>query len=99
MSSQNGLLQITFHYVNGQTEAFNILLQEDSVLTPQEFQQRILKHLDKPWCILQLPEQTICINTHDVMKVEFKPAMQELSGEGVFSDVRRVTALTRSAQR
>ena len=99
MSSQNGMLQIVFHYTNGQTEAFNVLIEEDSSLTPFELQQRILKHLDKPWCILQLPEQTVCVKTDNVLKVEFKPAMLELHGEGVFSDVRRVTSLSRSVQR
>jgi len=99
MNSQDGLLQITFHYNNGQMEAFNILLHRDSSLTPNEIQQRILKHLEKPWCILHLPEQTICVKTDNLLKVEIKPSMLELHGEGVFSDVRRVTALSRSVQR
>ena len=47
MNSHDGLIQIIFHYTNGQTESFNILLEEDEVLTPQEIQQRILKHLEK----------------------------------------------------
>jgi hypothetical protein len=99
MNNQEGLIQITFHYINGQTESFNVLVQEDSTLTPQELQQRILKHLERPWCILHLPEQTMCVNTDNVLKVEVKPAMRELHGEGVFSDVRRVTALSRSVGR
>lgn len=96
MNSQEGLMQITFHYGNGQSESFHVILQEDGSLTPQELQQRILKHLEKPWCVLHLPEQTICIKTDQLLKVEIKPTMREFHGEGVFSDVRRVTALSRS---
>ncbi len=100
-NNQDGLLQITFHFVNGQTECFNVnVLQEgDSSLTLPEFQNHILQHLDKPWCILHLPEQTIGIKTANVLKVEIKPALRELKGAGVFFDVRRVTALSRSVQR
>lgn len=100
-NGQDGFLQITFYFVNGQTESFNVnvLQQGDSSLTLPELQNHILQHLDKPWCILHLPEQTICVKTANVLKVEMKPALRELKGTGVFSDVRRVTALSRSAQR
>ena len=97
MNSHEGFMQLTFHYTNGQSESFKVLLQEDSSLTAQEFQQRVLKHLEKPWCILHLPEQTVCVKTDNLLKVEIKPAMQEFHSEAVFSDVRRVTALSRSA--
>ena len=97
MNSHEGFMQITFHYTNGQSESFKVLLQEDSSLTAQEFQQRVLKHLEKPWCILHLPEQTVCVKTDNLLKVEIKPAMPEFHSEAVFSDVRRVTALSRSA--
>lgn len=96
MSSQDGFIQVTFHYINGQTECFNILLHEDDALTVPELQQRILKNLEKPWCMLHLPEQTICVKTDSLLKIEIKPTLQEFHGEGVFSDVRRVTALSRT---
>lgn len=96
MNSHEGFMQITFHYTNGQSETFNVLLQEDGSLTAQELQQRVLKHLEKPWCILHLPEQTVCVKTDSLLKVEIKPTMREFHGEAVFSDVRRVTALSRS---
>ena len=99
MNSQDRLTQVTFHYTNGQTESFNVLQRGDGSATPQALQQEIAQLLDKPWCVLHLPEQTICINTANVLKVEVKPSLRELQGEGVFSDVRRVTALSRSAQR
>ncbi|HCF25806.1 MAG TPA: hypothetical protein DEV81_00965 [Cyanobacteria bacterium UBA11049] len=96
MSSQDAFIQVTFHYINGQTECFNILLHEDETLTVPELQQRILKNLEKPWCMLHLPEQTICIKTDNLLKIEIKPTLREFHGEGVFSDVRRVTALSRT---
>jgi hypothetical protein len=99
MNSHDNLIQIIFHYTNNQTESFNILLEEDDILTPPEIQQQILKHLEKPWCLLHLPEQTICVNTANLLKVEMKPPMLELQGEGVFTNVRRVTALSRTVQR
>ena len=97
MSSQDAFIQVTFHYINGQTESFNILLHEDGSLTLPELQQRILKNLEKPWCILHLPEQTICVKTDSLLKIEIKPTLHEFHGEGVFSDARRVTALSRTA--
>lgn len=99
MNSQDSLTQLTFHFINGQAESFNVLQQGEGLVTPQNLQQEIAQLLDKPWCILHLPEQTICINTANVLKVEMKPSLSELQGEGVFSDVRRVTALSRSGQR
>ena len=96
MNSREGFMQIMFHYTNGQSETFNVQLQEDGSLTAQELQQRILKHLEKPWCILHLPEQTVCVKTDNLLKVEIKPTMREFYSEAVFSDVRRVTALSRS---
>lgn len=98
MNGQNSLIQITFHYTNGQTESFNVL-QPEGTVSSQVLQQQMLQLLDKPWCVLHLPEQTICLNTTNVLKVEMKPPMREVQGAGVFSDVRRVTALSRSAQR
>lgn len=99
MHNQDNLTQLTFHYTNGQTESFNLLHLTDGSVTALELQQEIRHLLDKPWWIFHLPEQTICIKTANILKVEIKPPLTELQGEGVFSDVRRVTALTRTAMR
>ena len=99
LSSQDSLTQITFHFINGQTESFNVVQRGDASTTPQELQQKIMRILDKPWCVLHLPEHTICIKTANILKLEVKPAPREIQGEGVFADVRRVTALSRSSQR
>jgi hypothetical protein len=97
LDSQDSLREITFHFVNGQTESFNIV-RGDGSMTAQDLQQKIMRILDKTWFILHLPQQTICINTANILKVELKPPVHELRGEGVFSDARRVTALARSVQ-
>lgn len=99
LDSQDKLIEITFHYINGQTESFNVVVRADGSMTAQDLQQRIMRILEKPWCTLHLPQQTICIHTANILKVELKPPVHELQGEGVFSDVRRVTALARSTQR
>lgn len=98
MDWQDSFTQIIFHYTNGQTESFNVLWQGDDSMTPQDTQQKLSQFLDKHWCILHLPEQTVCINTANILKVEMKPPLREVKGQGVFSDVRRVTALNCSSE-
>jgi len=99
MNSHKNLIQLTFHYVNGQTESFNLCYPENESATEQELQPEILRLLDKPWWILHLPEQTICVQLANVLKVEVKPSIPEFQGEGVFCDARRVTSLSRTVMR
>ncbi|MBV9387654.1 MAG: hypothetical protein JOZ78_14635 [Chroococcidiopsidaceae cyanobacterium CP_BM_ER_R8_30] len=99
MNSQENLTQLTFHFVNGQTESFNVLRVPNAAVTEAEFHQEIRQLLEKPWWILHLPEQTVCIQTANVVKIEVRPPVPKIQGEGVFSDARRVTALTRSVMR
>lgn len=99
LNNQDSMIELTFHYVNGQTESFNIVHRADGAMTAQDFQQKIMRILEKPWCVMHLQQQTICIKTAHLLKVEVKPSVPQLQGEGVFSDVRRVTALARSTQR
>ena len=99
LNSQDSLKELTFYFAGGQTESFNIVVRADGSLTAQDLQQKIMRILDKPWCTLHLPQQTILINTANILKVELKPPVTEIQGESVFSDVRRVTALARSANR
>jgi hypothetical protein len=86
--------QITFHYLNGQTESFN-LLEAIEDQTQQGLQLEVRHLLQRDWWILNLPEQTVMINIANVTKVEVKPTLTQLQGEGIFSDVERVTALNR----
>ncbi len=96
MHSQNTTTtQITFHYLNGHTESFNLFESIDNT-APQGLQLEVRHLLQRDWWILNLPEQTVMINIANVTKVEVKPTLAQLQGEGIFSDVERVTALNRS---
>jgi hypothetical protein len=87
--------QLTFHYVDGQTESFNVYAPIEDDGTYQTTQMEIRHLFKKDWWILNLPEQTIFINLDNVLKVEMKPPIAQLQGEDVFSNAERVTALNR----
>ena len=93
---EGNFLQITFFYTNGETETFNIYDPVEAGLLEQELQQEFRRFLEKHWWILHLPDQTVCINTANILKLEIKPSINRIQGDGVFSTVERVTALTRS---
>ncbi|MBW4648445.1 MAG: hypothetical protein KME06_07060 [Kastovskya adunca ATA6-11-RM4] len=95
MQSQDSVIQMTFHYTDGQSESFYIYDPPNIHDTAQELRQEVRHFLDKNWWILHLQEETVYINTAHVLKVEVKPAIPELQGEGVFSNAERITALTR----
>ncbi|MBD2100472.1 hypothetical protein [Leptolyngbya sp. FACHB-261] len=88
------LMEIVFHYVNGQHESFSIQDPNESQL-PQQVKQNLRQFLREDWWILELPEQTLFINPKNVLKIEIRPGI-ELEGEGVLKDVRRITALART---
>jgi hypothetical protein len=89
-------MQITFHYTNGQEEAYLFQDPIQAERIHQEAQQSIRRLMDKPWLIFHLPDQTVMVNMANVLKIELKPAIAQLHGEDVFADAQRVTALTRS---
>jgi len=88
--------QLTFHYLNGQSESFNLYAPIESDGTNQTTQLEVRHLLKKDWWIINLTDQTVFINIDNVVKVEMKPAMPELRGEDVFANAERVTALNRS---
>lgn len=92
MQSVDTFTQVTFHYQNGETESFDI------PITPQAFQQQLQSLFNQPWLTLQLFDSTVFICTAQVVKVEVKPPVSEIQGDGVFSDVQRVTPLTHGAK-
>lgn len=92
MQSQDSYTEVTFHYINGETEAFDI------PITPEAFQQELQGLLDRPWLALHLFDKTVLICIAKVVKVEVKPPLSEIQGEGVFSDAQLVTALTHGAR-
>lgn len=96
MQSTSSYTQITFYYVNGQSESFMIHGPSDASLVEQDFQQLIRRILEKPWWIMHLSDQSVFVNIANVLKVEIKPTVDQLHGEDVFSHAQRVTALSRS---
>ncbi len=94
MEQPAGHTQITFHYVNGQTESFDIHELAEGAETQQQLRQEVRRFLERSWWIFNLPEQTAIVNMNNVLKVELKPPVPDLHGEGVFPDAERMTALT-----
>jgi hypothetical protein len=94
MYTEGSYTQFTFYYLNGQSESFNVFEHPDDP-TVQGFQMEMRRFLEKDWWILNLAEQTVMINVANVVKVEVKPVMNQLHGEGIFNNAERVTALNR----
>jgi pantothenate kinase len=88
--------QMTFHYMNGQSESFNLYAPIESDGSNQTLQLEVRHLLKKDWWIINLPDQTVFVNIDNVVKVEVKPAVEQLKGEDVFTNAERVTALNRS---
>ncbi|MCU0523647.1 MAG: hypothetical protein MUF72_02360 [Elainella sp. Prado103] len=86
--------QLTFHYLNGQSESFIV---PDALEDDNRHDMRIeVRHiLQKDWWILNLAEQTVMINVANVTKIEVKPSLTQLQGEGIFANAERVSALNR----
>jgi hypothetical protein len=87
--------QITFHYINGQTESFKVYSPIEDDQTQVTLQLEVRHLFKKDWWIVNLPEQSVFINLDNVIKVEMKPSMPDLKGDDVFSNAERVTALNR----
>jgi hypothetical protein len=93
--NRESLTQLTFHYRNGDHESFHIYASTEQTVTMQDVQKEVRRFLEQRWWILHLPEETICINADNVIKIEIKPAMPEFQGETVFRDAQRVSSLNR----
>ncbi|WP_448561730.1 hypothetical protein [Trichothermofontia sp.] len=87
--------QITFHFVNGQTETFNVYNATELGTSTQELRQDVRRFLREDWWTLHLLDQTVFIHSSNVLKVEIKPRLGGFQGEGVFQDAERVTAFNR----
>ena len=83
--------QVTFHYVEGHTETFTV------PMPAQEFQEEVLHLLNQPWLTFHLVDQTVFICTARLVKVEIKPPIPELQGQGIFSNSLRVSTMQRAA--
>lgn len=89
-------MQLTFYYLDGHTESFNVYDKTDSSESDLSIRQDIRHQLKQPWCILHLPEETVFINMGNILKVEMKPPVTQMQGEGIFSEAERLTALKRN---
>ncbi|PSB44617.1 hypothetical protein C7B67_22445 [filamentous cyanobacterium Phorm 6] len=83
--------QVTFHYVEGHTETFTI------PIPAPEFQEELLQLLNQPWLTFHLVDQTVFICTARLIKVEIKPPIPELQGQGIFPNSMRVNTMQRAA--
>ncbi|MCY7386204.1 MAG: hypothetical protein LH628_27290 [Microcoleus sp. CAN_BIN18] len=83
--------QVTFHYVEGHTETFTI------PIPAAEFQEEVLHLLNQPWLTFHLVDQTVLICTSRLVKVEIKPPIPELQGQGIFPNSMRVSTMQRAA--
>lgn len=92
MQSEESFTEVTFKYVNGETESFEI------PVTPEAFRRQLQGLLDQPWLTIHLFDRTLLICTAQVMKVEVKPPILEFQGQAVLPDAQRVTALTHGAK-
>lgn len=90
-------VQITFHYLNGQSESFSILPpgSDGEPTTRQDIRQEMRRFLKEDWWVIQLMDETVFIKASNVLKVELKPPVASLEGEGILSHAQRVTALNR----
>ena len=91
--AQDTNIEVTFFYVEGHTESFRLPINE------QQFQEKLPQLLQESWITFHLIDQTVCIRTEKVMKIEIKPPLNQMQGELVFANTQRITALQRNAAR
>ncbi|MEB3164933.1 MAG: hypothetical protein VKK80_17005 [Prochlorothrix sp.] len=95
--------QIVIHYVGGESETFNVYdynqdggAGEETTAVLDSLREQLQGLLQKPWIFLQLAEETVCINTTNVTRIEVKPLLFPLQVEGLVGSGERVTALHRT---
>ncbi|HIK27848.1 MAG: hypothetical protein N3E45_11885 [Oscillatoriaceae bacterium SKW80] len=93
MQTQLNVTELTFYYDNGQAETFKV------PVSPQTIQSQLKNIFTQPLLTFHLIDQTVIIYTGKIMKVEIKPVLSELTGEGVFTNSERIMALQRGAAR
>ena len=82
-SSDRELLNITFHFVNGQSQCFTIESIVSATATPQDARQTIRRFLKENWWAIKTPEKTIFINSANVLSYEVNTTAPGFEGEGV----------------
>lgn len=90
--------QITFHYINGDRESFNLYHLVDANTTSQDIRQEIRRFTKEDWWTITTQDETIFINSANVLKIEIKPPLPSVESEGLLSVAERVTALKRGVR-
>ncbi len=91
MQTKTNTTQVTFYYENGQTETLSL------PIAATDFSQQVSEMLSQPWLTFHLMDQTVIISTAKLLKIEVKPSLVQLEGEGIYPNAERVTALQRGA--
>ena len=89
--TQANTTQVTFYFDSGQSEAFNISIPAAT------FAEQLPQLLTQPVLTFHLTDQTVIIYTAKVTKVEVKPPVPQIQGEGTFPNSQRVTTMQRGA--
>jgi len=89
----NPVTQVTFHLQNGEQEAFSL------PMTPEMFLKQFQISIEAPLLVFQLFDQTICIKTESIIKLDIEPPCSGVTGSFLFANAERVTAMTRGSWR
>lgn len=85
--------QVTFYYLNGEVETFQIDMGS------ADFYQQLQNAGAVKWLGLHLPDQTVAVSLDKVVKIEIEPPCPELDAQGTFLEAMRITALQRATRR
>jgi len=90
--------QLTFHYVSGESESYNLytlaqVAQGETRSLAEILQEGLATFLKNDWLILQLPEESVCIHLSQVSRIEIKPS---LAISGLIGSGERLTSLSRN---
>ena len=90
--------QLTFHYTNGESETYNLytlatVAAGETRSLADILQEGLPAFLKNDWLILQLPEESVCINLSQVSRIEIKPS---LAIAGLIGSGERLTSLSRN---
>lgn len=90
--------QLTFHYMSGESESYNLytlaqVAEGEARSLAEILQDGWPAFLEKDWLILQLPEESVCIHLKQVSRIEIKPS---LAITGLVGTGERLTSLSRN---
>ncbi|MGD1902418.1 MAG: hypothetical protein ACFB9N_09280 [Geitlerinemataceae cyanobacterium] len=87
--TSTAITQVTFHLNTDDSESFSL------PISPEMLFQQLQASLDAPLLVFQLADQTVCIKTDAIVKIEIDPPCSGITGSFLFANSERVTAMTR----